>query len=155
MKKLILATAILIGLSGVAQAKIELKGWYWGKPMDRAYIKVNETIADVPAVWQILADIKAPTLKATSISITFKSEYFNDVKAALITKYKLVCETRKVQNRMGATFLAEDCMYEEDGDTLLLNKFSEKLTQSAIWIYNNKDLEKSSKESVEKRNKDL
>ena len=56
---------------------------------------------------------------------------------------------------MGATFLAEDCMYEEDGDTLLLNKFSEKLTQSAIWIYNNKDLEKSSKESGEKRNKDL
>ena len=155
MKRLLSTIAVLGAMTTAAQAKIELKGWYWGKPMEKSYHRSKDTLAGVPAEWQIYADLNQPKLRAVSITITFKPDRFKDVKEALMTKYKLTCDTKRVQNKMGAVFLDERCGYTEDGDQLVLSKYDGKISQSAIRLFNVEELKQWSENQKKKNRRDL
>ena len=165
MKKLIILIAVLFTVS--AQAKIEIKHWQvgseWTSKADQKLLthdhpfessRVDLTIGGgrVDSLY-LMANVD----RTRSMYINFKmdSDYFDDVKEAVLSKYDLSCSTKIVRNAMGAEFKNEVCTHEENGDILILTKYDGKISETGLQIYNKQDLDEWNSKQEQKTKSDI
>ena len=169
MKKLMIMIAILIGFSASAQAKIEIKGWSTGgkwtydepdggymlrkdSPFDYTDLQMTIAKQDVEYLY-IKADVNVERI--AYLQFTLDSDAFDGVKNAVNSKYPLTCDTHKVQNNAGATFLNEVCFHKHDGDILEIEKYAGKISEMSLILFNEADVNEIGKQADQETNSDI
>ena len=168
--KLIIMTAILMGLSvpAMADSQIEIKGFKTGmewenpinsiKHLEKDPLFEHRRIDLTVAGYDVLAIQLRPDLarqRVASIYFTLDSDAYDSVKRAIMTKYRLKCDNSTEQNLAGAKFKNEECSYSSNGDTMYIERYAGDLRKMSILIFNDKDTDETFKAKQAKKDSDI
>ena len=78
-----------------------------------------------------------------SLFVTFKSNDYENVKNAFITKFgtPLFDENEEVQNAMGAKFMQNTVIWEKNGDSMTMRKYHETINEGILFLSSQKNNE--------------
>ena len=168
MKKLMIMTAMMIGLSLSAHAdKIEIKGYKtgveWTDPINSFNHwsrtgpygdKIDLTVAGHSVEYlRISPDIDKQ--RVAMIYFDLDSYAYDDVKKAIQTKYRLTCDTSTGQNLAGASFKNEKCWYSSNGDTMYIKRYAGDIRTMRLFIWNDRDTDEIHKAKQAKKKSDI
>lgn len=90
--------------------------------------------------------LKFENNKIREIALKIQSDHYDTIIAPLKDKYKMVCESSIIQNRMGAKFNQEECVFISNDVQMNVTKYSQNINESFILVskpLTNEELNKS------------
>lgn len=152
MRALISVLALFSALAA-AQAPLEFKDLQLGRPFSESGLvgsklicghdkRLGDTCKMTAMSHETIAGVEAFVMvtridnNVETIYVGFKESGYLDVRDALKEKYpELQCSTGTVQNRMGASFDAQECeIRRSNGDRLVLRQRSGNVDRSSLKI---------------------
>jgi hypothetical protein len=89
--------------------------------------------------------------KSNHILFSFDSEYFDDIKTAISSKYRsLKCTKSLVENRFSAKFINETCSASTKYEVLSVEKYSSSISKGVLSITSSEALSDFAKQRHEK-----
>jgi len=90
--------------------------------------------------------------KLVSLTFEFAAADFDAIKQAIIAKYpKLRCSEKNVENRMGAVFLNDRCLYETKSDSMVVARYADSLDFGMLRMVSNRLIDALHKSEREER----
>ena len=72
--------------------------------------------------------------KIINIVMKLKSDDYNTVVAPLKEKYKMKCEKSIIENKIGAKFNQEECIFISNGIKMSIDKYFQNITDSLLFV---------------------
>lgn len=77
--------------------------------------------------------------KLVSLTFDFATSGFDSIKRATLGKYpKMKCSAATVENRMGAVFTNDRCLYQTKNGSIVIERYGDKLDFGLLRIVSNK-----------------
>lgn len=123
---------------------------------DRLCYKFRDSVGDT----QVMTTFSIMGRKLAAVSLLFKTESYLEILSAFTAKYGVPHDQREdtVQNRMGATFTNEISVWHTESGDLKIQRYSSRLTDGSVDIYDPKAMKialEREKEKAAKAAKDL
>lgn len=109
---------------------------------DFAYGLLYQKMADRPSGVEVMTlggtipsvDIKWSNDRIVNIYFSFEEIHFDDVLAAVRSKYKMTCNNSTVQNLFSARFFQTECFATKGKQTMLLTRRTGRIDRSSLFL---------------------